>query len=120
REHPQQVQRIGMFGNRGQDLAIDSLGLGQTTGLVMLDGRLHCLLDGYLRHRPCRAVRMGSARCLSEAESATNTQTERITPFEGRGEPSLHDRTESRSPGERSRNIINIKYINIINKYQYI
>ena len=47
--HP--VPCTGLVGVKGQDLAIDSLGLGQPAGLVMPDGDLQRLIDRDLRHR---------------------------------------------------------------------
>ena len=47
----QQMERIGMVGDLGQDLAIDRLRLGQPAGLVMPDGDLHRLVDRDPCHR---------------------------------------------------------------------
>ena len=44
------MQRIGVAGSRGQDLAIDSLGVGQPSGLVVSDGGCQCLREGDFGH----------------------------------------------------------------------
>ena len=44
-ERAEQVQCVGMIRNLGQDLAIDSLGLGQAAGLMMPQSDLDRLLD---------------------------------------------------------------------------
>ena len=57
----QQMERIGMIGKLGQDLAIDPFRLGQSTGLVMPDGDPHRLIDRQL-DPPCGKARNPKAR----------------------------------------------------------
>jgi hypothetical protein len=50
------VQRLGIIGLLAQHLAIDFLGLGESTRLVILDGKLHRLIGCELGHPGFSAV----------------------------------------------------------------
>ncbi|HEV2170900.1 MAG TPA: hypothetical protein VGR40_08125, partial [Candidatus Binatus sp.] len=50
RNHPQQVQGVGMAGSRLEDLAVDRFGLGETAGTMVRKAALEGLGDGDLDH----------------------------------------------------------------------
>jgi hypothetical protein len=50
-QNTQQMQRISVTGNLGEDLAVDRFGLSQPPGLVMPNGNPGKLINIFLRHQ---------------------------------------------------------------------
>ena len=97
RDHAEEVQGVGVGGLRGEDLAVERLGLRELPGLVMLEGQGEGLLRGHGRgaevaaHHRRHIIRKAASRWRANRGASM------------RGEACILDRKVARSSARRER-----------------